>query len=144
MDTNTMLQRAIAALKAGRKAEARRLLEAILVIDERHEQAWLWLSGAVDNDEERIVCLENVLAINPANLRARQGLAVLKDSRSMFHISPLASAATSEVADAPKPVARAPVVADYRVFIGLVIVLVHILLCVTLGVAIFAVINSLK
>lgn len=144
MDTDMMLQRAIAALKAGRKAEARRLLEAMLVIDERHEQAWLWLSGAVDSDEERIVCLENVLTINPANLRARQGLAALKDARSMFQISPLASAAASEAGDAPKPAPKAPGVADYRVFIGLVIVLVLILLCVTLGVAVFAVINSFK
>ena len=144
MDTDTMLQRAIAALKAGRKAEARRLLEAILVINERHEQAWLWLSGAVDSDEERIVCLENVLAINPANLRARQGLAVLKDSRSMFHIAPLAATSTSENAEAPKPAAGRAMVADYRVFIGLVIALVLILLCVTLGVAVFAVINSFK
>lgn len=46
--------------------------------DERNETAWLWLSGAVDNDEERAICLENVLTINPANERARRGLEELR------------------------------------------------------------------
>jgi hypothetical protein len=46
-------------------------------IDQYNEQAWLWLSAVVDSPEEQRTCLENVLAINPANERARQGLDIL-------------------------------------------------------------------
>jgi tetratricopeptide (TPR) repeat protein len=46
----------------------------VIEVDERNEQAWLWLSGVVDTDEDRLICLENVLMLNPENVRARAGL----------------------------------------------------------------------
>lgn len=46
----------------------------VIEVDERNEQAWLWLSGVVDTDEDRLICLENVLTLNPDNVRARAGL----------------------------------------------------------------------
>lgn len=64
----------VAALRAGNKAEAEMLLLRVVNADEKHEQAWLWLSGAVQTDEDRRVCLENVLALNPDNVAARHGL----------------------------------------------------------------------
>lgn len=73
-----LLQEGMAAARAGDKAQARQLLIQATEIDERSEQAWLWLSGVVDDPEEARICLENVLAINPANERARQGLAWLE------------------------------------------------------------------
>jgi hypothetical protein len=69
-----LLQQGIEALKAGRKAEARKLLAQVVQQDQRNETAWLWLSGAVDTDEQRRYCLENVLKVNPANVMARRGL----------------------------------------------------------------------
>jgi tetratricopeptide (TPR) repeat protein len=69
-----LLRRGIAAAKAGRREEARQVLLHVVELDERNEQAWLWLSGVVDSREDRRVCLENVLAINPDNPHARQGL----------------------------------------------------------------------
>jgi tetratricopeptide (TPR) repeat protein len=72
---NDLLQQGIAAAKAGRRAEARALLTRVLEADERSEQGWLWLSGVVDNPEEIRTCLLNVLDINPANPKAKQGLA---------------------------------------------------------------------
>ncbi len=74
MATDDLLKQGIATLKAGRKAEAHKLLMQVTQQDERNETAWLWLSGAVDTDEERRTCLENVLAINPNNGVARRGL----------------------------------------------------------------------
>ncbi|MFQ5401390.1 MAG: hypothetical protein ACE5E7_17550 [Anaerolineae bacterium] len=68
------LQAGIAAVKAGERDKARALLTQLLQIDERNEQAWLWLSGVVNTDDERRQCLENVLAINPDNEPARRGL----------------------------------------------------------------------
>lgn len=68
------LQEAIAALKAGQRSRARNLLVELLRQDARNEEAWLWLSGAVDKDSDRLICLRQVLAINPDNTRARQGV----------------------------------------------------------------------
>ncbi len=69
-----LLQQAIAAARAGDKVTARRLLIEVTELDERSEEAWLWLSGVVDDLEEMRICLENVLEINPNNERARQGV----------------------------------------------------------------------
>jgi tetratricopeptide (TPR) repeat protein len=71
------LKEGITAVKKGDRIQGRELLEKVLAADERNEQAWLWLSGAVDSAEERQICLENVLAINPDNALAQNGLARL-------------------------------------------------------------------
>jgi tetratricopeptide (TPR) repeat protein len=69
-----LLQRGIALARGGKRAEARAVLLEVVEADERDEQAWLWLSGVVDDPEDVRVCLENVLAINPEHTQARQGL----------------------------------------------------------------------
>ena len=71
------LQQAIAAIKAGDKVGGQRLLAEVIRNDPRNEAAWLWLSAALDSDEQRRTCLERVLAINPGNVTAQQGLARL-------------------------------------------------------------------
>ena len=78
MTTDDLLKQGIAALNAGQKAEARRLLMQVVQHDERNEMGWLWLSGAVDTDEDRCICLENVLTINPNNGTAQRGLEALR------------------------------------------------------------------
>jgi hypothetical protein len=80
MTVNELLKQGIAACKAGRKAEARALLEQVIEQDDHNEAAWLWMSGAVDTDEDRQICLENVLTINPDNELARRGLERLAQS----------------------------------------------------------------
>ncbi len=77
---NNQLQAGIAAAKAGDKASARELLEAVLARDDRNELAWIWLASVVASVRERRICLERVLAINPRNERARQALAQLGTS----------------------------------------------------------------
>ncbi len=69
-----LIREGVAALKAGRKDEAFELLTRATELDERNEDAWLWLSAVVDNLENQQICLENVLAINPHNTRALHGL----------------------------------------------------------------------
>ena len=71
------LRAGITAVKNGDRGQGRDLLEKVLAVDERNEQAWLWLSGAVETAEDRQICLENVLAINPDNTLAQKGLAKL-------------------------------------------------------------------
>ncbi len=79
-ESEKKLQLGMAALKAGEKDKARALFMAVIDNDENNEQAWLWLSGAVDNDEDKQVCLENVLTLNPNNQAARRGLDKLTHS----------------------------------------------------------------
>jgi hypothetical protein len=71
------LQRAIAAIRADDKETGKRLLVEVIRDDPRHETAWLWMSSVLDSDAERRFCLERVLAINPGNQLARQGLEAL-------------------------------------------------------------------
>ncbi len=68
------LHLAIAAARDGRRDDARALLMRTLEAEPRNERAWLWLSGVVDDPGDVKICLENVLALNPSNARARQGL----------------------------------------------------------------------
>jgi len=74
MAVHDLLSQGIAAAKAGQREQARDLLMQAIELDERNEKAWLWLSGVVDTTEDRCVCLENVLALNPDNTWARRGL----------------------------------------------------------------------
>lgn len=73
----TPLQEGIQAAKAGEHERARALLLPLVEQDENNEQAWLWLSGVMPTWEERRICLENVLTINPDNETAQRGLARL-------------------------------------------------------------------
>ncbi len=73
-----LIREGVAALKDGRKDEALALLTRATELDEHSEEAWLWLSAVVDSVENQQICLENVLAINPSNTRALQGLEVIK------------------------------------------------------------------
>jgi tetratricopeptide (TPR) repeat protein len=75
-----LLRQGIAAAKTGQKEQARRILLQVVELDERNEQAWLWLSGVVESSEDRRVCLENVLAINPGNAHAKSGLRWLEQA----------------------------------------------------------------
>ena len=75
---NELTNQGIAVLKSGDKAEARRLLSLVVQHDAQDETAWLWLSGAVDTEAERLHCLQQVLAINPANAAAKRGMEMLQ------------------------------------------------------------------
>ena len=164
MDTMPLLNKAIIAAKAGRKTEARQLLEAVLDADERNERAWLWLSGVVDSDEERVICLENVLSINPDNQAARRGLAMLRAARAAASapiIRPLPSPDPAEAAASPPPgaaesqpsgdvvtnllgrieqqsQAKAARIPDNRMLILITICLVILLVCSVIGIVIFS------
>jgi hypothetical protein len=74
MSIERLFQEGVEALRAGDRATARAKLTQVVERDELFEEAWLWLSGAVESDEERAICLENVLTINPHSQPARVGL----------------------------------------------------------------------
>ncbi len=105
MAIDDLLNRGIAALKEGRRDEARRLLAQALEQDEHNEMAWLWMSGVVETDAERRICLENVLKINSSNTIAQRGLERLraKPGVSPFTtaLPPVSSAEGGLMADEP-------------------------------------------
>lgn len=72
-----ILNAGIQAARAGRKAEARQLLEQVVAQNDRIERAWLALASVVDATSEKRNCLQKVLELNPANDRARQALLAL-------------------------------------------------------------------
>jgi hypothetical protein len=76
-----LLGAGVDAVKGKRLEEARDLLYQVIDLDEHNEKAWLWLSGVVEGIDGRIVCLENVLAINPQNGLAIEGLRHLRSQR---------------------------------------------------------------
>ncbi len=66
------------ALQQGNRQRAQELLMQVVQHDERNEEGWLWLSGAVDDPEDQKTALLNVIDINPNNAAARRGLEWLK------------------------------------------------------------------
>lgn len=76
--TGEWLKQAIRAARERRREEARRLLLQIVEREPYNEQAWLWLSGVVDDPRDMQVALANVLTINPGNEAARKGLDLLR------------------------------------------------------------------
>jgi tetratricopeptide (TPR) repeat protein len=58
---------AVELLKADAQEEALSILRQLIREDKDFEYAWLWMSVAVDDVNKSIVCLENVLRINPDN-----------------------------------------------------------------------------
>lgn len=76
-----LLSAGVDAVKEERLDEARDLLYQVVDLDEHNEKAWLWLSGVVEGIDERIVCLESVVAINSHHELARQGLRYLQTRR---------------------------------------------------------------
>ncbi len=79
--TRELLVRGIAAAKAKENKEARFYLEWMLrlepTIEERME-AWYWFSQVSDDFKEKRGYLEDILANNPGDARARKALAILE------------------------------------------------------------------
>ncbi len=70
-----LYERGVAAAKGGQRTVAAGLLRQAVRLNPQHEHAWLWLSGVLDKPEEIAFCLKAALDLNPANERARLGLA---------------------------------------------------------------------
>ncbi len=76
-DLDQLYHEGVQAIRAGDRAAGREKLLEVVRRNELHEQAWLWLSEVALTDEERAICLQNVLILNPASRAARRGLARL-------------------------------------------------------------------
>ncbi len=65
---------AVELVKSNRRGEARHLLRELIREDNNFEDAWLWMSVAVDLLDQSSICLDNVLRVNPRNLEAAGAL----------------------------------------------------------------------
>jgi tetratricopeptide (TPR) repeat protein len=84
MKLEEKLAQAITAAQAGHKTEARQLLVEIVQADDKQAEAWWWLNEVVDSLEDKVVCLENVLTLNPANESAQAKLAEVRAQQDML------------------------------------------------------------
>lgn len=89
-----LFKRAVELSKAGKKDDARKLLNYILKQDPQNEAAWLWYADTFADPARRKMVLQKVLEINPANPHA---LTALESIRS-----------AEKPAPAPKPVPPPP------------------------------------
>ena len=71
---------AIDLLKEDRRIEACDVLRQLIREDNNFEDAWLWMSVAVDSLDQSTISLDNVLRIDPRNIRAAGALYALRES----------------------------------------------------------------
>lgn len=95
-------QQGIAAAKAGRKDEARQLLQQSLRLDPASEPAWLWLASVARDQRERLFCLQRLLEINPNNDTALKALAQAQQSNEPTS-APAESSVIRRLGDAAPP-----------------------------------------
>jgi hypothetical protein len=96
-----LYQRGVAAARGGQRRVAAGLLARAVQLDPRHEMGWLWLSGVLDEPKEIAFCLRSVLAVNPHNQRAQQGLAWLEERGKIVAQPALAAAIAPAHAEEP-------------------------------------------
>lgn len=73
-DIEDRLQAGIVAAKTGQLVEARSLLLDVVEQDQTNETAWYWLYQVFERPDDKRVCLENLITINPANQWAHREL----------------------------------------------------------------------
>ncbi len=102
---NELTQQGITALKSGDRAGAHQLFTAALKQNPDDAVAWLWMTGVLNSDSERIQCLRQVLRIDPGNQAALRGLAQIQ-ARQSTTIDPAPAAAEEQAAAAKQPAAE--------------------------------------
>src|SRR3954451_21783894 len=80
------------AATAGQKDMAREYLGRAVQLDPRNEDAWLWLSGVANNLPMMKMCLERVLALNPHNTQAQEGMNWVRQRESQMMAARAAAA----------------------------------------------------
>jgi pimeloyl-ACP methyl ester carboxylesterase len=75
LSKDELLKAAIAATRAGNRAQAAGLFTQVVKLDPNNEQAWLGLGFCLSDPQRRAYCFQRVLAINPANPLAAKELA---------------------------------------------------------------------
>jgi lipoprotein-anchoring transpeptidase ErfK/SrfK len=101
MTRNVLLQQAYDALKAGRKVEARRLLEQVVAEYPHEFRGWLWLASVTDSPQTALAHIERAAALNPGHPSV--GQARTWAEKRLAAEQPVAPAATPATTPAPEP-----------------------------------------
>ncbi len=77
MADESLLREGIAAVRSGDRVRGRALLSKVVLDNPESEAAWWYLGLSVDDNQQRLYCFKQVLALNPDHqgARARLGLA---------------------------------------------------------------------
>ena len=67
MVSGELLRQGVDAARSGRRLDARAIFMRVVEVEPQNEMAWMWLTGLVDDLEDKIIACENVLTINPNN-----------------------------------------------------------------------------
>ncbi|MBI3243664.1 MAG: hypothetical protein HYZ49_15375 [Chloroflexi bacterium] len=113
VEIERLLQEGIASVKRGQKTRAAKLLMQVVNADENNEQAWFWLSMAVDKTEDKITALENTLALNPNNATAQANLKWLSSRAVTEKVPERKTAPLSEKIKASQPTPPPPANGGY-------------------------------
>jgi hypothetical protein len=103
-----MYERGIAAARGGQRRVAAGLLTKAVQLDPRHEHAWLWLSGVLDDPKDVAFCLNSALKLNPDNHQAQKGLAWLAQKHAAVAQAPAPTPTTSRLQSIEIPPAPGP------------------------------------
>ncbi|MCU0480543.1 MAG: tetratricopeptide repeat protein [Anaerolineae bacterium] len=71
---------AIDLIKEDKQQEAYDILRSLIQEDGNFEHAWLWMAVVVKSLDQAIVCLDNVLRVNPNNAMAASALFRLREN----------------------------------------------------------------
>ena len=83
-----LFQQGVAAYKAGKRDEARKIFLILVMQTPNDERTWEKMHDVSNNDQERIHCLKQILRINPNNEIAKKLLdAILASAFLPFDIS---------------------------------------------------------
>jgi hypothetical protein len=74
-----LMQAGRVAFTAGKPEMAHDLWREAARVDPYNEQVWLALLDVLESDQDRKVCLQNILVINPMNVQARRQLSRLEN-----------------------------------------------------------------
>ncbi len=90
------LQDAIAAARSGQREQAQLMLHRIVADEPANVDAWLWLGGVEVDPAAQYRALERVVALDPSNERAAQGLYWLDKQYPNLSITPVATDGTAD------------------------------------------------
>lgn len=74
IQANELMRAGLVAFGKGDHQQAHDLWRKAAALRPHNEQVWLALLSVVNNEEDRRVCLENILYINPQNVQAQKQL----------------------------------------------------------------------
>lgn len=100
---SSLLHQAVEHAQAGRRDEARRLLQEYLQTSSDNEVAWLWLASVAADQAEYQRALREVLRINPANQQARTLLDQFQQQYGPRPPAPVPSVPTPDTYAPPPP-----------------------------------------